>query len=306
MPGNKLFAGLPDDLPDDTPQQSTQSIPEQLKGKSPEEVYAALRDEHERVLSETEQKFKAEAYDSRSTQQRQEPQQQQQYNPPPPPNYPVYGGQQQQQAPDMYSDPEGFMDHQLQKRMGPIIQSTYTSLRESNKNAFKAQIGADEWSKYGSEIEQFVAGLTPQVQIDPRAYQTAYNYVRSIHIDEITQSKAEELAEQRVKERLENMGIDPSLAAGTSGSVEQRIEQAVDQHEDRRRYEPRGSSLFQRDTGTVPETYGRSGAPRGGQKARAKLTANERRLAEQFDMTEEEYLDYKRFNTDIYAGMEVD
>lgn len=309
MAGNKLFAGLPDDLPEEKKQDTGTPLPAELQGKDPGEVYEMLRQENERLLQEQEQRLKAQNYDQIQQGQKtaQSQGQGQQSYQPPPPQFGGYGGQQQgqQNEPDMYSDPEGFMDRQLERRLGPVMQSTLNSLKESNKQSFKQQIGTEEWSKYGSEIEQFVNSLSPQAQMTPQAFSTAYNYVRSMHLDEISESKAEKLAEQKVRERLEAMGLDPDAAQDTTGSVDQRVQQAVQQQQGSQQQQQPTSSLFQRDTGTVPQNYGRSSSAAQGQNRKARLSDNEKRLAEQFDMTEEEYLEYKKFNTDIYAGMEA-
>ena len=297
MGKSPLFAGLPDGLPDDEPKEQT-SLPQELQGKSSSEVYEALRQENERLLKEQEQRLKAQAFDESKKAQPQQAQPQRSYAPPPPPNYAAYGGASE---PDIYSDPEGFMDRQLEKRMGPVVQQTFYSIKESNKNAFISQIGQEEWGKYGAEIEQFVGGLSGQAQIMPQAYSTAYNYVRSMHLDEITTSKAEELAEQRLREKLESLGIDPNLAAGTEGTMEERIQQAADEQADRAKYQR--SSLFQSDVGTITNVpSGRSSVERKASPSR--LTNEEKALAEAFDMTEKEYSEYKKLNTDIFSTME--
>lgn len=298
MGKNKLFAGLPDGLPDDEPQQETTQLPQELQGKSTAEVYETLRAENERLLNEQEQRLKAQAFDESK---KAAPQQTAPSYAPPPPNYAAYTGVQNQKEPDIYSDPEGFMDRQLERRMGPVVQQTFYSLKESNKNQFIARVGQEEWAKYGAEIEQFIGGLSGQAQIMPEAYNTAYNFVRSTHLDEITQTKAEQLAEQRVSERLEALGIDPRLAAGTEGTVEERIQQAADEQADRNRY--KNVSLFQPDTGTVPPPMGGRSSVQQKSASRGKLTNDERAMAEAFGMSDTEYLEYKKLNTDVVSEM---
>lgn len=283
-------------------EDSERLLPEQLQGKSAEEVYQALRDEHQRIMSQV----KAEKYDEMTSQGKQqkgkgkegphppggrsivEGAQPQQYRQPPPPK--------QEEEVDYWTNPEEFMDRQFNKRLGPLVQTQTQALRGTNKQMFMQKVG-EEWEKYGDEIEQFVNALHPQLQVDPRAYQQAYNYVRSLHLDEIIEEQADSRAAQKLAEKLADQGMDQEQIANIiSGSTQQQIKRQSE-----------SSSLFQSPTGVPRTGSSSSGAARqstGPQTKRKAYSAEEKKIMEQFGMTPKEYDEYRAENTDLYSSLE--
>lgn len=302
-----LFQGLPDNLPKE---EEKSNLPEQLQGKTPEQMYEILSQEHQREV----ERIKAKQFDEQQQKQQQPQQQQQQqsqqrpsqgYRPRQQPNYyvpPTYPqGQQgqQEQEPDIFTDPDRFMDAQFKKRVEPLAQSYTQSLKETNKQNFRARIGEEEWNKYGEEVEQFMESLSPQVQIQPQAFETAYNFVRAQHVDEIAKEKSEQQASEKLQETLLKLGISPDRlkeVAGQEGQGQQPGSEETVQ------------SLFQRPTGaasSVPHTAASSGggSTGGNKKGKRRLSDEERRLAEEFGMSEDEYLEYAALNTDLISSL---
>lgn len=307
-----LFEGLPDNLPKGEEEKNKSNLPEQLQGKSPEEMYQMLSEEHQREV----ERIKAQQFDQQQSgqgqqqqqsqqasqqQQQQAPQQRQPYVPSYNP-YQGYGQQQQQeQEPDLFTDPDRFMEQQFNKRLQPLAQSYTQSLKETNKQAFRHQIGEEEWERYGDEISQFIDSLSPQIQIQPQAYQTAYNFVRAQHVDEIANQKATQQASEKLQETLLKLGVSPDRLKEVMAGEEQS------QPGNQQQAPQTPSSLFQRNTGTtaqVPHTAASSGGGgQNGSKGKRRLSETERKLAEEFGMSEDEYSEYAAMNTDLISNL---
>ena len=290
-----LFEGLPDNLPKDkgAEDQGVQ-LPPELQGKSPAEIYETLAREHERVMQDHELRMKAAEYDkSKETSKNQQQQTQGGYN------YPPQFQQSQQQGDeddfDYVTNPDKFMDKQFEKRLGPIVQTTFQSLKETNKSHFMNQIGAEEWEKYGQEIEQFVSSLSPQVQVHPNAYKQAYNFVQANHLDEIVSSKADQKASEKLQRTLMKLGVDP-----------EKLSELANDDED---VEPKDtvSNIFARHTGTrIPRSQPVKVEPNnsgGVKRGSRKLSPEEKKMAEQFGMSEDEYREYAALNSDLISTL---
>jgi exonuclease VII large subunit len=298
----KVFDGEDEKTDDD--QQKESSLPEQLQGKSPDEMYEMLKQEHERVVN----KLKAEKFDQKTetppAQPQQQPARQAPSYPPPSPQggrgegtRVGYGGAGEAE-PDIYTDPEGFMDRQLQRRLQPLIQTQTQALRSTNQQMFQQSVG-EEYEKYKDELEQFVDALHPQLQVDPRAYKQAYNYVRSLHLDEIVEEKSKSKATESLATALADAGLDEEQIAtvvqrasgNTGGSVR---EAAPD------------SSLFQSNTG-IPRTASsntkrqETDVPSG--RAKGRYSPRERQMMEEFGMSPKEWDEYRAANTDMISGI---
>jgi hypothetical protein len=304
-----LFQGLPDNVPKGEEEKQESNLPQELQGKSPEEMYQLLSNEHQREVERLKAQKLDEMQQSQQSgqQESQQQQSQQQYQQPQQPTYsPSYSpyGQQsqgQQQSADLFTDPDRFMDEQFNRRLQPLAQSYTQSLKETNKQQFINSIGNEEWEKYGSEIQQFIDSLSPQIQIQPQAFQTAYNFVRAQHVDEIASQKATQQASEKLQETLLKLGVSPdrlkevmSEEQGTQpGSQEKASQQS--------------SSLFQRNTGassSVPHMAASSGGGSSGQsKGKRRLSETERKLAEEFGMSEDEYSEYASLNTDLISNL---
>lgn len=329
-----LFSSLPDNLPEEENQNQQQqsNLPEQLQGKSAEEVYQLLSQEHMKEVNQ----LKAEKFDQQQqqgsgenqqqSQQTQQAQQgyQQNYQQYPSYNQQTYnpyqygqGFQQQQQQgyeePSIWEDPDQYLDRKLQQRLNPLIQQNVQSMKETNKQVFRQQIGQDEWNRFGNEIEQFVNSLSPQLQADPRAYQQAYNFVRASHVDEIANERANQQANQKLRSTLQQLGVpeekiqsivSDASQSGNQAQVQQAAQQQLNQQQPQ--YQQPNSSLFQNFTGTVPHVnnpQGGTNAGSGSSGGGVKLTEAQKQMAEAFGMSHKEYADYAELNTDISSSM---
>lgn len=288
-------------------QQDESNLPDQLKGKSSEEIFEMLRSEHEKEVN----KLKAEKFDELDK-EREESKKRGKVSPPtlpytrsgPPtqPRQPRPGvsysqPRQEEEEPDIYSNPEGFMDRQFAKRVGPLVQAQTSAMRNTNREIFKGRVGED-YEKYGEEIEQFVSALAPQLQADPRAYEQAYNFVRASHLDEIVESQTEKKATEKLAATLAEAGLEPDRIAEIVGSAQGNVGDGGGSN-------AASGSLFQRPTG-VPRTA--EATPRGDAPARAgggkgRLTSEELKMMEEFGMSREEYLQYKAENSDTFSAL---
>lgn len=301
-----VFNSIPDNVP--KPKEETKGkLPDQLQGKSAEEVAEILRQEHFKEV----QRLKAENYDKEHSEEgkgdkankSKTPQQPAQQQPSPPSNQGFSPQQQaqyqQQQKPrrSILTDPDGFMEEQFQQRLGPLVQSQVEASRSMARNYFKDKIGTDEWKEYGEEIENFVSGLSPQIQMRPEAYEQAYKIVQSMHLDEIVEKKATSTATQKLVEKLRSHGMSDEQIANF---LDDDSESTPTQQEE-------NSSIFASWTG-VPQTERSTsssavGSAGGRKKQGPRLNDEQKRLAKQFDMTEEEYAEYYGLNTDLISQM---
>lgn len=302
-----IFSSLPDNLPGTQTQQS--ALPEELRGKSAEEVFEAGRAEFNRVTTEMKAQF-ADQIQKMQGQGGEQQQRQQQTQTSPPntgaqrqyslPTLPNMGGQggDDEEEPNPVTDPERFLDKGLARRVGPYMQSQVAAMRAQNAALFEQRIGAEEMAKYKDEIEQFVGGLSPIAQAHPNSYQLAYNYVRSQHLDEIVEERAkgkESETLSKVKEALADIVPADRLNSIFGGDSGQQTQQAQQQAQ-------MPKSFFQTNTGVQSSIPPRATNPIaqqavGGKKP--KLSAVQRDIAEAMEMTEEEYVEWAKLNTDV-------
>jgi hypothetical protein len=298
-PQKSIFAGLPDNLPKPPEGAPKVELPAELQGKTPEEIYTSMSTAHHQEVDAAVNKTKAEIADKAATAKPDEPK---------PGEKPRYGpytpGQQQatqqqaaQQAadPDQYLDPEGFMAAQFDKRIAPLATATVSAMRESNKQGFVNGLPEGEYEKYGEEIEQMVSGFAPQVQMHPNAYRVAYNYARSLHVDEISTAKGDEIANQKLTKVLAGLGIAPEAVKKAMESGEP-VKPKVGQP---------ASSLFQPNVGvpvvetsTPPTTV--SSTP---VRKTPKKTDEQKRIMSEFGMDDKEYDEYAALNTDLISQL---
>lgn len=289
------------------------TLPEQLRGKTAEEIYELTRQEHERVVNE----IKAKKFDESNKAQEQKPKPQAPRIPGQPPRTAGQGqggtppsqshaattGQPPRQV-RYWEDPEGFMDQQLNQRIAPLVQTQVQALRGTNKTLFKQQVGTDKFAKYEDEVEQFVDALSPQLQADPRAYEQAYKYVQAQHLDEIIREETEKSRTAGLADALADAGLEPEqIAAIVSKAGGNGEQQAKQQDEPEYR-----SSLFQPNTG-IPRTASGSQSASAGNTATApkkgagRYTQEERRMMEEFEMSPQEWDAYKAENSDTFSAL---
>ena len=305
--GDRYFAGVGDQKKEQEPDVN---LPDELKGKSTQEAYDLMKSEHERILEAERNQYKAQLYELQQKQEEeakkatsqqpqgyQQSQQQQgsyQYG------YGYGASGQAEEEPDIYTDPNGFVEKQFQKRVGPLANYTFNALKETNKSNFQSKIGQEEWQKYGQEVEQFVDALAPEMQANPKAYETAYNFARSQHVDEIANELASKQSQSQLRAVLENLGYSEEQVSSAIAAA--NGEQAPSQGQGQAQ-QPK--SLFQQDTGTVPRSQAPPSRPATGKSGKkVKLTPQQRAIAERFEMTEEEYAQWANQNTDWYSTMQ--
>jgi len=292
-------------------QQQQQSIlPEELQGKSAEEIYSILDSEHNRVLSETVQSLsrqtpaqpeqqpkppKQQPKQQWSPQQYQQPQQQQ---------------QQQERIPDPYLDPQGynqFMDEQFNRRMSPLVQQQSQAMRGTNRELFQSKIPSEEWSKFGEEVESFIDNLHPQLQGHPDAYKTAYNIVLAGHKDEIIEEQSSRKTLTVLTKVLAGLGMEPDqitdalrkMASGDN-DIGMKLPEAPKQE---------ARSLFQPNTGvrstivdplsqSIRSLYPKSSSSK---PKKAPLSEDAKQVMAFFEMDEKEYDEFASQNTDLIS-----
>jgi len=300
-PQKSIFAGLPDNLPKPPEGTPKVELPAELQGKTPEEIYTSMSTAHHQEVEAAVNKTKADIVDKAAAAKPGEPK---------PGEKPKYGpytpgqqqpgqqpGQQQQaqQQPDQYLDPEGFMEAQFDKRIAPLATATVAAMRESNKQGFVNSLPEGEYDKYGEEIEQMVNGFAPQVQMHPNAYRVAYNYARSLHVDEISTAKGDEIANQKLTKVLAGLGISPEA-----------VKTAMESGEPVRAKGPQStSSLFQPNVGVpVVETSTPTVTPSSTPVKKVnKKTEEQKRIMGEFGMTDKEYDEYADLNTDLISQL---
>lgn len=300
---NNLFANVPEAAgqppvdPVGKAKTDESKLPDELKGKSPGEVYDLLVKEHNDEI-ETLRTTMVKPEESNEAQRKDAPA----YNP----SYVPGGGfpaqqqqqQQQQEEPDIVTNPDGFMDAQFNRRMGPLVTATVQAQRETNRRLFAANVGKEEYAKRKDEIEALVDNLAPQMQMRPDAYDTAHNFVIAAHKDEIIEEEATKKATGKLVEILAARGLDENEIADAIKTVNPTKE--VPQ------------SLFAPRVGVkstvpvVPHIESGNGASGGRVPTRKpRLTNDEKQLAIEFGMTDDEWVESKAQNTDVVSMMEA-
>lgn len=301
MAGNDLFSSTP-------PKEPESNLPEELKGKSVDEVYTILSQEHTKEMDTLKGEFSTQISDINTKLEgiktvptqptRQAPPTQ--FQPPQPP-----------QKVSIFEDEDGFMDQQFGQRIMPLANAITQNSRYMGRELF-IQKHKEEYDKYGEEIEKLVDGFAPMVQADPRAYDTAYNFVMGTHakdlVKEAGQQKGLEMAKNVVSMLTEALDIsadDPRVSGviAALGGVPEGVTPA----------EPQRSSLFQQKTGTRTEAS--QVIPRsepGGERpsyrqpgVKTKLSADERRMMDIFGFeSEEEYINMRNMNNDQFSTLQ--
>lgn len=279
-----LFHGLPENTPPEKKEAPKVELPEQLKGKSPEEMYTIMSQAHNDEMTSEINKVKAQFATAPEPKDDEgkggDPNKRE---PTYTPGAPLPGDE--ETGVDFYSNPEGFMEQQFQKRMAPIAQTFVATQRESNRRNF-ARDNKDDYDKYGKDVEKVVDGFVPQIQADPRAYDVAMKYIKADHLDEIVAERSDKLVEEKVFETLQKLGIDTSNVPKGEGNQEPQTSQ-------------RGNSLFQPNIG-VPPTERSSPQPVNNGPGRKKaLSSVEKEIAAEFGLSEDDYRENKKYNTDV-------
>lgn len=273
----KIFEKVP---PADPPKVESQ-LPEELKGKSADEVYTALSEEHNTLTSAAELKHQTELAEARKP--GEEP------KPAPPPFVPPV---QEEEEPNILTDPDGFMERQFNKRLAPLARQTVESQRTANREIFRSRVGSEEYEKYGSEMDEFMDRLHPSLQGNFKSYEAAYDYVRSRHFDEISNGMADKKATTKLMGILQKKGYSPEEITEFISTGETPAKPAVNQ-----------AGLFKPVTG-LRQINDVKATPFNPTNVKERVTdPEERRMMKEFGMTEEEYIEQRSQNTDMMSEL---
>lgn len=286
----RVFGGLPEAGGPAQGAKKDDVLPDALKGKTPEEIYAALKAEHIREMSEQTEDYAQKLERLAQTgggggAQPASPQQ---------PAQP--GGQFPFTPPNAepgldLANPEEYLNRQVDRRIQPIVESMVASGREAGRSLIQQKIPKEHWERFSKEIESFVDQTTPQVQANTKVYEIAYNWVKGQHADELIEERATSKTKEAVVEVLKEMGIDTEkIPAHTLGGSKPQ--------------EPaRQTSLFQGRTGVPQTAMPRSGSAATSTATKGRLSDVEKLMCQKFEMSEEEYMFYKAQNSDIVSEL---
>lgn len=270
-----VYSGLPDVNPQPGTPEGPSTLPEQLQEKTREQIYELLSQEHQResALQKAQHELELEKLK----------------NAPAPPvsqipqqatvQSPYANGQ---QPVDLWTDPDKYLDNQMRQRLTPLVQSVANSLQSTNRETFKQNIGAENWDKYGEEIERFIRTLNPATRQDPQAYKAAWDYVRGMHTDDIVEERVSKATKEAVTHVLQELGI-----------AQDRISEITGGNKPPQQQQRQQTSLFQNNIGTATPESGKSRKFTPNIPPRSKLTPEQQRVAKGFGMTDEEYIAYQ-------------
>jgi len=277
---NNLFASLPLEAQPKEPPKN-EKVPEALRGKTVDEVWDQIESEATRLAEEAEARGKAfsagQASGGQPSPQQQPPVRQQQppFRPSPPQGFSPQGFQQPPEEEENFLlNPEGYLDKALTRRVGPIVEQNARAMRAQNSMIFQ-QRDPEFYKRFGSEMEQFIDNLALPTQADPKSYEVAKQIVISQHF--------EELAEERAKAKMEEYMKNPA------GFQQAGVQQVVQPQ----RQGFFGGTVRQAPVSEKPTSTGQSTTKK------VELTQAQKRMAEEFGMTEAEYLEYAVQNTDM-------
>ena len=275
------MAKIFDKVPPVAPPKVDSQLPEELKGKSADEIYTALSEEHNSLTTAAELKHQTELAEARKP--IEEP------GPPAPPFVPP---PQEEEEPNILTDPDGFMEKQFDKRLAPLARQTIESQRTANKEIFRSRIGNEEYEKYGQEMDEFMDKLHPMLQGNFKSYEAAYDFVRSRHFDEIADGMADKKATTKLMGILQKKGLSPEEITQFIAGEEPVTKSVTNQ-----------SGLFKPVTG-LQQISNAKVIPFNPATVKARITdPDERRMMEEFGMTDEEYVSYRDQNTDMISEL---
>jgi len=253
-------------------------IPEELKGKSPDEIYDLLRNAHEEEVAAVRKdmidkipQLQPQKVPDTTAVPTQQPQT---YQPP-------FTGGAGTAVDDqsIYTNPDAFVDTRVQRGVDQATEYLAAIQRPANEKLFVLNLDTDDkelYDTYKDEINANVNSLPLRTQIDPRAFEMAFQVVIGKHRKEIEKTRFEKQAESLVKTTLRDK----------VGMADEEIEAAFTNKEPppvQRR------SLFQPVTGVAVNTP----QPRYGGVAKMqtpKISEVQRKIARGFGMSDEAYM----------------
>jgi hypothetical protein len=274
MAGENLFTSLPDGFKPKV-KAVNENVPEQFRGKNVDDAWDSIQktaqDEWKAREDELRREFDEKLKATKPAEQ--PPQQQQQFVAPPPQQQQM----QQQEEPNILLEPDKYMDAQFQRRMGPLVQQQAATMRYQNSQLFQNKY-PDLYKEYGTEIENFIGQLSPQLQADPRSYDIARTVTLGQHADEIV--------EKRTKAQLAKFMQEHGIQDTETPPAQQP---------------PQSRGFF---GGSVRPPVSEVSNPTGqSSKSGIQLTQAQKEMAKRFDMTEDEYKEYLGYNTDQLSAL---
>jgi len=139
-------------------------------------------------------------------------------------NGPLANGNEEQVDPENVreqfdKDPLNFMDRHFQARTAPLVQQSLELTAQQNREIARLNLSNQKlwddpdaptvWSKYGTEIDEFMNKFPPDVRSKADAYEAAVRWVRSNHVDDEIK---ERMAKQKERENV-------TFAEGASGGA---------------------------------------------------------------------------------------
>jgi hypothetical protein len=246
-------------------------LPTELEGKSAEEVYAALSQEH---VKEVEQVRKDILDKLPSLKQEEKVTEKPVYQQP-------YVGQTTPTQEDvtMYSNPELYVQQRIDAAIAGVVGNYATNARPTNEMVFVQNLDVedrDTYETYKAEVNSYMNRLDARGQADPRAYGVAFNVVLGEHRKEIEAKRFDKKAEDLVKETLRSKGLLDEDAIEAAFAPKEII--------------PVRQSLFQPSLGVANIPQPRRTGQNTSVKVSPKINDLQRKIAKGFGMSDTEYM----------------
>ena len=142
------------------------------------------------------------------------------------------GTQQQQNQPSeaeraqaikdrLEEDPQSVLDEHFNERMTPLLEQQLRNTASSNRQLAKERLsgikdaeGVSKWDKYEKEVDEFMKPLSLETQAQPGAWENAFQFIRSQHLDDEIQDALKAQAR-----RDANGFVEGSGSGATSGGA---------------------------------------------------------------------------------------
>jgi hypothetical protein len=241
-------------------------IPEELKGKSPEEIYDALANEHTKEVEEMRKDFLAKLPKVSPEEPKIEPKVYQQ---------PIVSAPVIQ---DYYTNPEEYVKGITQQQINNVVGNYSANQRPINEQVFIQSLDTDDrelYVKYKDEINQNIDLLPPQGQANLSAFNLVYNVVLGKHRKEIEKERFEKNADDLVKTTLrDKIGLEDE-------AIERAFQKEPPQPQ---------RSLFGSPIGATNIPQPRYSGQNTSQKRSPKLDSTMKSVAAAFGMSDDEYM----------------
>ena len=114
---------------------------------------------------------------------------------------------------EMNEDPIGVLDRHFQSRIAPLANTYADNQAQLNRQLTAERLSRDEvnrelWQKYEKEVDEFMSTMPGQVRVQPNAYENAFRFVLSQHLDEVV-----DLRVSKRSEAEKRAFVEPATAA---------------------------------------------------------------------------------------------